>query len=90
MNVLTADGRESTLNGFGTVLQRILSLPIQPGDLLAIRYLGKTAPRSGQQAYRDFRHVLRNPDGTPKGRRRRRARRHRRYALDEPPVEDVS
>ena len=47
VNVLTADGRESR-SRFGTVLQRILSLPIQPGDLLAIRYLGKTAPRSGQ------------------------------------------
>jgi hypothetical protein len=69
VNILTPDGREVRVSGFGAVLQRALSSGIEPGDLLAIRYLGKTQPRSGQQAYKDFRVIVRRADGSAKGRR---------------------
>jgi hypothetical protein len=69
VNILMADGREVRINGFGAVLQRALASGIEGGDLLAVRYLGKTQPRSGQQAYRDYRVIVRRADGSPKGRR---------------------
>jgi hypothetical protein len=72
-NVLTTDGREVRVNGFGAVLKRALS-GIDVGDLVAFRYLGKTQPRkAGQQAYKDFRIIVRNSDGSPKSRRHRAA-----------------
>jgi hypothetical protein len=72
-NVLTADGHEMRVNGFGAVLSRALS-SVDVGDLVAFRYLGKTQPRkSGQQAYKDFRIIVRSSDGSPKARRHRAA-----------------
>jgi hypothetical protein len=69
VDILTKDGRQVRINGFGAVRRRALSQPIEPGDLLAMRFVGKTKPKSGAQAYADFRTIIRNPDGSPKGRR---------------------
>jgi hypothetical protein len=64
--VLTSDDREVRVPAFGSVLTRLIgSLDIRPGDLFAIRYLGETAGKSGT-SYKNYRVVLRNPDGSVK------------------------
>ena len=68
VDVLTRDGRQVQIPGYGAVRKRQLSSGIEVGDLLAIRYLGKTKPKGGGQEYADFRTVVRNGDGSPKSR----------------------
>jgi hypothetical protein len=69
VTLLTADDCEVLVLGFGAVLNRAFKfLPINPGDLLGIRYLGKRKARNGKD-YPDYKIVLRNPDGSPKNRR---------------------
>jgi hypothetical protein len=64
--VLEPSGREVRVLGFGAVLQRaIYTSSVQPGDLFAARYLGKTQGKTGRP-YSDYRVVVRNGDGTPK------------------------
>jgi hypothetical protein len=68
VDVLTKDGRQVQIPGFGAVRKRQLSSGIDVGDLLAMRYLGKVQGKSGQKPYDDFRTVVRNADGSPKAR----------------------
>ncbi len=70
VTLLTGDGREVRVAGFGTVLNRAIgAAQIEPGDLLAVRFLGqKTA--AGGAAYKDYKVVVRNADGSGKNRGR--------------------
>lgn len=70
VTILTGDDREVRVAGFGTVLARaISSAELDPGDLLAVRYLGQKTAAGGSE-YKDFKLVVRNPDGSGKNRGR--------------------
>jgi hypothetical protein len=71
-NVLRKDGIELQVKGFGAVLKRFLAT-VEVGDLVAIRFIGMKMPQSGQNEYADFRTIVKNPDGSPKSRKRKLA-----------------
>ena len=78
LTLLTGDGREVEIAGMGAVLHRaFMTNGIEPGDFLAVRYLGQRTPRSGGKKYHDYKVVLRDSTGAPK--------RHQAVATPTPP-----